>query len=204
LLFILTSKFVWKSFDYREDANEVSFKGKRPDETTILFLRRHWLVLIFKLFPALFFLIALLLVLFLRDFWLIMLGWEKAFFDLFFASLWMFFWILLFIIWIDYYLDVWIVTDQRIINIEQASLFRRRISELEMGKIQDVTSQVQGIIPTLFRYGYVYVQTAGEKERFVFCEVPNPAKVKNIIMQIQKRALLKEKREEGAILRGKL
>ena len=37
-----------------------------------------------------------------------------------------------------------------------------------MGKIQDVTSQVQGVIPTLFRYGYVYVQTAGEKERFVF------------------------------------
>lgn len=195
---------MWKSFDYQDDANEVVFKGKRPDETTILFLRRHWLVLIFKLIPAVFFLGVLLALLFFKEFWLILLGWEPVFANLVFASLWMFFWIILFIFWIDYYLDVWIVTDQRIINIEQGSLFRRRISELEMGKIQDVTSQVQGVIPTLFRYGYVYVQTAGEKERFVFCQVPNPAKVKNIIMQIQKRALMKEKREEGAILRGKV
>lgn len=195
---------MWKKFNYQTDANDYIFKGRRENEEIVLFLRRHWLILIFKLIPAVFFLGALLAIFFLKDNLLLYFDWEKSFFNLAYASLFMFFWILLFIIWVDYYLDVWIVTDQRIVNIEQKSLFRRSISELEMGKIQDVTAEVTGVIPTLFNYGYVYVQTAGEKERFVFQQVSGPTRVKNIIMQIQKKALLEEKKEEGAILRGKL
>lgn len=195
---------MWKKFDYQTDANDYIFKGRRENEEIVLFLRRHWLTLIFKLIPAIFFLGTLLAIFFLKESLLIYFDWEIVFFNLFYVSLFMFFWILLFIIWIDYYLDVWIVTDQRIVNIEQKSLFRRSISELEMGKIQDVTAEVTGVIPTLFNYGYVYVQTAGEKERFVFQQVSCPTRVKNIIMQIQKKAILEEKKEESFILRGKL
>lgn len=195
---------MWKKFDYQSNANDYIFKGRRENEEVVLFLRRHWLILVFKLIPAVFFLGTLVAIFFLEDNLLIYFGWEKAFFDLVYFSLFMFLWILLFIIWIDYYLDVWIVTDQRIIDIEQNSLFRRSISELEMGKIQDVTAEVIGVIPTLFNYGYVYIQTAGEKERFIFQQVSSPNRIKNIIMQIQKKSILEEKKEEGAILRGKL
>lgn len=115
----------------------------------------------------------------------------------------MFLWLGLFISWIDYYLDIWIVTDQRIVNIEQIGLFRREVSELEHGKIQDVTSEVKGIIPTLFKFGDIYVQTAGEKERFVFKQIVDPVRVRNIIMQLRKQATFQEKKLEGEILRGK-
>lgn len=192
-----------KKFNYQSDAQSYIFKDRRQNEEIILFLRRHWLILVFKLIPAVFFLAILVTIFFLKANLLVFFSLESAVFDLFLASLWMFFWSLLFILWIDYYLDVWIVTDQRVINIEQLGLFRRSISELELSKIQDVTSEVTGVIPTLFNYGFVFIQTAGEKERFLFQQVAGPVRVKNIIMQLQKEALWREKKEEGAILRGK-
>lgn len=193
-----------KKNNYQPGVSNYIFKGRREDEEIVLFLRRHWLILVFKLIPAFFFLLILLVVFLLKANLLVFFNLEKEIFNLALASLGMFFWIWLFVSWIDYYLDVWIVSSQRVINIEQLGLFRRSISELELGKIQDVTSEVTGVVPTLFDYGYVYIQTAGEKERFVFQQVLGPARVKNIIMQLQKEVLLKEKKEEGALLRGKI
>ena len=82
-------------------------------------------------------------------------------------------WLFLFSEFVDYYLDVWIVTNDRIVNVEQQGLFGRTISELDLYKVQDVTSEVKGMVPTFFNYGDVYIQTAGEKERFIFENVPN-------------------------------
>jgi len=73
---------------------------------------------------------------------------------------------------VDYYLDVWIVTNMRIINIEQKGLFSRVISEKDLDIMQDVTSDVSGFLSTLLEYGDVFIQTAAETERFIFKEVP--------------------------------
>jgi hypothetical protein len=182
------------------------FQGKRKDEEIILLLRRYWLVLFFRFFPLFIYLIALILFNLFSSDMLAVSGIEvnENILSLAGSFLFMFFWLILFIVWIDYYLDVWIVTNKRIINIEQLGLFRREISELDHVKIQDVTSEVKGLIPTLFNYGYIYVQTAGEKERFVFKQVPDPVRVRNIIMELQQWSILQEKRKEGEILRGKL
>jgi len=85
---------------------------------------------------------------------------------------------------IDYYLDVWIVTNKRVINIEQKGLFARVISEQKLGRVQDVTSEVEGILPTIFNYGHVYIQTAGETQRFNFWEVPNAHNVARTIHEV--------------------
>jgi len=96
-------------------------------------------------------------------------------------------WMVSFVIWIDYYFDVWIVTDKRIVNIEQKALFSRVVSELELEKIQDITSDVKGVIPTFLNYGDLYVQTAAEMERFVFHNIPDPYAVKDMVMNLHKK-----------------
>lgn len=93
-------------------------------------------------------------------------------------------WLFLFSAFLDYYLDLWIVTNDRIMNIEQHGLFGRTVSELDLTKIQDVTSEIKGIIPTLFNYGDVHIQTAAEEKRFVFEEVPNPHEVRKGILDL--------------------
>lgn len=86
-----------------------------------------------------------------------------------------------FVLWFDYYLDVWIVTDERIIDVEQIGMFQREVSEFMLSRIQDVTVEIPGFIATLLRYGNLRIQTAGEQS-FVAHDIPHIDKVKNIIL----------------------
>lgn len=113
-------------------------------------------------------------------------------------------WILFFLVWIDYYFDVWIVTNKRVVNVEQKGLFSREVSELEFEKIQDVTTEVLGIIPTFLNYGNVCIQTAGEKEHFTFADVADPYRIKDLIMNLQKELQRKERSDLGSMLRKEL
>ncbi|MCR4260750.1 MAG: PH domain-containing protein [Candidatus Colwellbacteria bacterium] len=98
-------------------------------------------------------------------------------------------WTLFFVVWTNYYLDVWIITDERIVDIEQFSLFNRDISEFRMDRIQDITIDVKGMIPTLMGFGNLHVQTAGMHHEFHIMEVPNPYGVKDRITRIHDRAV---------------
>ena len=198
--------FSKKNSNYQHKYDNLDFKGRKVDESIILLLRRHWLVFVFRFLPFFFLLIGLVVFHVLGTIFFKFSGlkFDLNWFYLVESFLGIFWWLALFITWVNFYLDVWIVTDNRVVNIEQVALFSRNISELKHNKIQDVTSEVRGIIPTLFNYGDVYIQTAGNKQRFVFKQIFNPTNTRNIIMQLQKKAILEEKREEGEILRGKI
>lgn len=92
-------------------------------------------------------------------------------------------WIKLFAVWTDYYLDVWFITDKRIVDIEQKGFFNRDVSTFRMERIQDVTIEVKGIIATLFDFGDIHVQTAGESREFIIKGIGRPKQVKEIIMR---------------------
>jgi hypothetical protein len=90
----------------------------------------------------------------------------------------------LFLILVLYYLNVHIVTNLRIVDIDQIGLFGHTISELHIEKIEDVTSETRGVFGTLFDFGTVFVQTAGARERFAFENVPNPGKIAQVIADL--------------------
>lgn len=93
-------------------------------------------------------------------------------------------WLFLFQNFIDYYLDMWIVTNHRILSIEQSGLFSRTASELRLYRIQDVTATVSGAMHTILDYGDVEIQTAGEKEHFRFEDVSHPNNVAKKILEL--------------------
>jgi hypothetical protein len=162
----------------------------RQDETIIKVLHRNW----FYLFQQ-FFLLIVVAGIFAAS---------MIYFPLFFAGIigkldksvllfaqnffWLAVWMYGFLIWIDYYFDIWIITSERIINIEQKGMFTRKASELRYSKIQDVTTEVVGFLPSVLNYGDVRVQTAGEQSEFVFRTVSDPYNVKNIIMELHKQS----------------
>lgn len=106
----------------------------------------------------------------------------------------LFIWLYVFLIWVDYYFDVWIITNERIVNIEQKGLFNREVSELRFSRIQDVTSVVDGFVPTILNFGDVYVQTAAEEERFVFRQIPDPYTIKDMVMRLSRSSTPEETR----------
>jgi uncharacterized membrane protein YdbT with pleckstrin-like domain len=103
-------------------------------------------------------------------------------------TLFLFLWLFGFLVWIDYYFDVWIITNERIVNIEQKGLFNRHISELRFSRVQDVTASVDGLVPTMLNFGDVYVQTASEEDHFIFRQVGDPFAVKDEVMRLARQA----------------
>ena len=51
-------------------------------------------------------------------------------------------WVFLFRAWLDYYLDVWFVTTERVVSVDQRGLFSRTIAEQKLFRIQDVHAEV--------------------------------------------------------------
>lgn len=115
------------------------------------------------------------------------------------SAYYLFIWMFFFFSFIDYYLDVWIITSERIINIEQRGFFSRIIAEQKLFRVQDVTSEAHGVFPTILAYGDVYVQTAGTKQRFFFHEVPNPDRIRDMIIKLVERNKKKHNIQDTAI-----
>ncbi len=93
----------------------------------------------------------------------------------------------LLIIWALYYLNMQIVTNIRIVDVDQISLFSRTVSELNIVNVQDVTSESKGIFATIFGFGDVYVQTAGVQQRFIFEAVPHPEEIKKLLLDLYEK-----------------
>ncbi len=156
------------------------------DEQTVLFLRRHWIALANIAGYAIFFTLTPLLFVLLISaidiqpggaFWGPILTILLAVYFIFTA-------VILITQFTDYYLDTWVVTTERIINIEQKGLFARVISTLHLNQVQDVTAETKGFLNTFLTYGNVYIQTAGTRERFNFKTIDDPETVKHIIMKL--------------------
>ena len=99
----------------------------------------------------------------------------------------------------DYYFDLWVATDKRLMLIEMKGLFTRNISSFDYGRIQDVTTDVAGIIPTLLDFGDVKIQTAGTSGYFVFKDVPKPTEFKDKILLLKDKSLSRAMADSGAI-----
>ena len=52
-----------------------------------------------------------------------------------------------------------------------------------MERIQDITIDIHGIIPTLLDFGDIHVQTAGDSQEFVMKGAPNPRRLKELILK---------------------
>ncbi len=92
-------------------------------------------------------------------------------------------WILiLFPYWISWYYSIFIVTDQRIIQIGQKGLFHKTVVDLALSQIQMVNYQIAGLQETLLGYGTIMMQTyVGD---LVIHDVHHPAKIQKRILNI--------------------
>ncbi len=168
----------------------------RENEKIYLTTRRHWITLLFELLPLkLIFLAAIIGVILILIFisvwpqWLTDIFPALAEFNITFlliflvANFILIVWSAIFIIITDYYLDCWIVTDQRTVHTELKGLFNRTISVIQHEQIQDVSIDIHGFFPVMLNYGDVHIQTAGKFREFVFKRVPNPYQIKSTIFK---------------------
>ncbi len=87
-----------------------------------------------------------------------------------------------FMVWTHYYLDLWVITDRRIISVEQVHFFNRNVAIFRLERLQDIEFKISGLVQTFFNFGTLSAQTAGHTEaNFKSTGMPNPDQLQNII-----------------------
>jgi Bacterial PH domain len=161
--------------------SEMNFDGKKQGEEILVFTRRHWFVLLGTVFVGVFASVLPLLLVILGAKILIQYNLSQIF-TLTWVIYLMVIWFYVFYKLTMYALDSWIVTNERILDISQIALFKRKVSELHLTSIEDTSVHTDGFIQSYLNFGDVEIQTAGATQRFLFDDVPKPLEIKDTIM----------------------
>lgn len=104
--------------------------------------------------------------------------------------------LLLFILWLNSELDMYIVTNKRIIWVDQISFLDRQVSECSLKDVQEVNSNTKWLFANLLNYWSLTIQTAWNASNFHMSIVPDPLKcarqILNIVDHNKKKPTLEE------------
>jgi len=164
------------------------------NEKVLLEVRKHWFILfsetlflVFLLFlPAV---IALGVNILNISKLITIPGDNTSLFIVLTAAWFLFVWIIFFVTWTNYYLDILVITNRRIIDMDQKSLFSRDVATSMLEHVEDITTEIHGLIPTLLGFGDIHLQTAAESREFTIKGIPSPADVRRKIMKAQEDAV---------------
>jgi uncharacterized membrane protein YdbT with pleckstrin-like domain len=158
-------------------SKERVFEGQHTKEEVISIIHRHWYALFWPVIKV--FLGLMIVFILFRLF-----GASK--FSAYALLLWLIIGgVYILVQWFNWYRDRYILTDERILNLQQKSLFSRAVIEAPYENIQDISYEVNGFWATIFGFGDVRVDTAGRKEGIVMEQVARPRKLKSKIVKIR-------------------
>lgn len=91
-----------------------------------------------------------------------------------------------------FYLNVWVLTNRRIVEIKQRGYFNREVSSLLLSRVQDSTTDVHGLLESLLGMGDIRVQSAGALDEFHMYGIPNPEHMRDLILTTAQAAAKEE------------
>jgi hypothetical protein len=162
----------------------ITFQDQREYESILLFLRPHFLTNVSWI------LLSIFLVFFpsIISTILPMLGMNflsSPIITHFITVYVVFYYLLVFsyilVSFLTWFYNIFIVTPDRIVDINYSDIVVHNVSETKLNQIEDVRYSQSGFIPTLFNYGNLYAQTAAEEENFQANSIPNPKEATDII-----------------------
>ncbi len=144
----------------------LQLESLREWEKVKMVIRRHWLVFVILWVHALAGLVInfVLHIIFWFDLWvnvfsLIYLNWFIVF---------------MYIKWINHELDMYVVTNARIIWIEQVWFLNREVSQCALNDVQEANTKTKWFFSNMFDYGDLTIQTAWNASNFRMEFVPDP------------------------------
>lgn len=184
------------------------YPGQDSKEEIVLFIHRHWFsyvrwvftILLMAIMP-----IGIILIMYYQGSWEGIFYYSvssKYFIITFLSAYYLFTIAFFFTTWVEWYLDVTIVTKGHLINIHQDELFSRKVAEQSLLRVQDVSSKINGFFESIFHFGTVFVETAGEQPNFKMINIPNPTVVASTILKLHEELVEsfndEERFDEGA------
>lgn len=162
------------------------FAGQRESEIIALILLKHWYIVVAPILKAL----LIIVLSFALPLWLHLTGWIFSYkFTAVLYYFWLVFWVgYIVYAYLNWYRNRSIFTNERIVNVDQRGLFNRRVSEVELDKVQNITYAVKGVFATMLNFGTIIIHTVGAGE-LTLTHMADPASIQKEITQLIKTAL---------------
>lgn len=169
----------------------LNLKNMRPWEEVIKVVKRHWIV-----YVMLFVYFLLTIILSFIIFFIFSFSFLGNFLNI---ILWWIASLLLYVEWLNHELDMFVVTNNRIIWIEQIGFLNRAVSETNLWQIQEVNSKTTWLLSNLLNYWVLTIQTAWNKTTLQISFAPDviqtSRKILNIVDNYRDSKNLKENKE---------
>lgn len=94
--------------------------------------------------------------------------------------------------------DLWIVTNQRLIDSLRTTPFNQQISSTDLINVQDINIRRSGIMATMFNFGDVLCQTASTQGLFTFTGVGKPTELMEMLDRLRDEARKQNQQAIGA------
>lgn len=83
-----------------------------------------------------------------------------------------------------WYRNVFIITTERIIDLEQSGFLNKSISEISLHKIENIHYRIRGIFQNIFRCGDIFIQSRGGATILMLRNVKKPAQIQSFLLKI--------------------
>ena len=100
--------------------------------------------------------------------------------------------------WYRYHNDIWVITNQRIIDSTKTTPFNLKMSTADLVNIQDMTVERNGILRTMLDYGDIVCQTAADVQEFRLPGIPDPRDVQLLVDRERDRERTRGQQPAGA------
>ncbi len=154
----------------------LEIQNLRPWEKVIMVVKRHWLVYVILM---LVFLAGLLFTIITYT-----VFWAQTFVHLINIVFWMAFSILLYIKWLDHELDMYAITNNRIIWIDQIAFLNRTVTECNLWQVQEVNSKTKWLFANMLNYWTLTILTAWNATNMQMDFAPNSMQEARKILNI--------------------
>ena len=167
---------------YVENPLNCRFEGQDADEKILLLLRAHpitnlkWIIPSFVLFFAPFFVPGILSAIDLA------INLPETYGVVFLIINYLLILTLVFEGFLHWYFNVYIVTQKNIIDVDFHSILFKNIDVAPLRNIEDTSSSMGGILSSIFHYGDVFIQTAGNTKNIDLHSVSRPHHVADFIL----------------------
>jgi len=88
-----------------------------------------------------------------------------------------------YILWL---INVYIITDRRLVAINYKSLTHKQINETPIDRIHNISSETKGFVKSLLKIGNVIVQVASLIKPMVLRNLKHPEEIKDFLWSINK------------------
>lgn len=165
--------------------NHKYFESQEEDEKIVFIIRRHWTILVAPFIVGTVILgLTGLMTLIIGSFESVTLSETgETIFTCVISLIVLYTILYVFISWLIRYLNIIILTGEHLVEIQQLAIFSRKVSELDLDCIEDASSIQKGFIQTMFHFGNVLIQTAGELPNFNLNGIADPNGVQQKIME---------------------